>query len=85
MHKNFPTMFSAYRMFAKDPLLFSQKLEIVSRYIPPGGTKGKCNTRGGNIGKRASTRGRRRRNESTNDVVGTVISSYTWFYTWDDK
>ena len=69
-------------MFAKDPLLFSQKLEIVSRYIPPGGTKGKCNTRDGNITERASTRGRRG-DESA--VVETVISSYTWFYTWDEQ
>jgi len=33
--RQFTSLFSAYRMFAKDPLVFQEKLEVALRYMPP--------------------------------------------------
>ena len=88
---NYPSMFSAYRMWYKDPMLFHGKAGIATRYIPPGGEKGKCSLPAKEeVGRHARfDRARRKgRMRVPRDHAGAAkrvaLSAYTFYYTWVD-
>ena len=76
-HAKFPAMFSAYRVFDKDPLVFNDKLDMAVRYLPPG----KCSLAPSK--PHAAEAAAEAAAGSNSQLTRTVVDSLLLYYTWE--